>query len=116
MRRVLLVVIGVLLIFPAAASALPVYDGGQMFPTIAGPEDPEEYAWEVQLDEEQTLELIDDQLAAVRSKTGAVAFEIQAEPAHDAEGKAVPTALAVTEPNIITLTVHHKGASFHYPI
>jgi hypothetical protein len=116
MRRVLSVVIGVFLIVPTAATALPVYNGGQMFPTIAGPEGPEEYAWEVQLNEEQTLELIDDQHAAVRSEAGVVAFEIQAELAHDADGKAVPTTLAVTEPNIITLTVHHRGASFRYPI
>jgi hypothetical protein len=87
-----------------------------MFPVINGPEGPEEYAWEVQLNEEQTLELIDEQLAVVRSKAGAVAFQIQAELAHDAEGKAVPTTLAVTQPNVITLTVHHLGGTFRYPI
>jgi len=115
MRSVLLAVV-LVIVFPAAAVALPSYDGGQMFPTIKGSEDPEEYAWEVQLNAEQELEQVDDQLAVVKSKAGAVAWSIAAEPAHDAEGHAVPTTLVVTQPNVITLTVHHIGGGFRYPI
>lgn len=94
-----------------------------MFPVIHGPEDPEEYIWEVQLHEGQTLELVDDQTAVVRWENGTVAFVIEAEPAHDATGATVPTTLAVTDPNLITLTVHHLagnpaagGSAFAYPI
>lgn len=108
---------------PAAAAAFPPYDGGQMFPAIHGPEDPEDYTWEVQLGEEQTLEAVDDQHAVVRYENGSVAFTINAEPAHDATGATVPTTIAVTEPNLFTLTVHHLagspaagGAPFTYPI
>jgi hypothetical protein len=104
------------MLLPAVAMALPIYEGAQMFPVIHGPEDPEEYSWEVNLNEEQDLELVNDQLAVVRSKTGAVAFQIQAEQAHDAEGKTVPTSLGVIEPNVLTLTVHHLGGTFRYPI
>ncbi|HEU5252076.1 MAG TPA: hypothetical protein VFU16_01965 [Solirubrobacterales bacterium] len=44
-------------------------------------------------------------------------------PAHDAAGATVPTTLSVTQPNVITLTVHHRagnpeagGSPFVYPI
>lgn len=116
MRGILLVVAAAFMLFPAAAAGAPVYAGGQMFPVIEGPDEPESYEWEVQLDPEQVLEPVDDQLAVVKSKTGALAFQIQAEPAHDADGKAVPTTLSVTDPNIVTLTVHHVGGGFRYPI
>lgn len=115
MRSALLALV-IAMAFPAAAAALPSYEGGQMFPIIHGAVDPEEYSWEVELGDEQELEQVDDQLAVVKSKTGAVAWSINATPAHDAEGAAVPTALAVTQPNIVTLTVHHVDAGFRYPI
>ncbi|HYG97427.1 MAG TPA: hypothetical protein VD741_10015, partial [Solirubrobacterales bacterium] len=69
------------------------------------------------------LESVDEQRAVVRDEDGGTAFEILAEAAHDAAGATVPTTLAVTQPNLITLTVHHRagnpaagGASFAYPI
>jgi len=113
-RSVLLAAVLVLAL-PAGAAALPAYEG-QTFPVIHGAADPEEYGWEVQLNPEQELEQVDDQLAVVKSKGGAVAWSIHAEPAHDAEGATVPTTLAVTQPNIVTLTVHHVDAGFRYPI
>lgn len=104
-----------------AETCLP-YEG-QWFPTINGLEDPEDYCFEVQLNEGQTLEEVDDQLAVVNSKTGGVAWEIHATPARDATGAAVPTTLTVTGENLVTLTVHHLagnpeagGAPFQYPI
>jgi hypothetical protein len=114
-RSVLLAAV-LVMAFPGGALALPSYEGGQMFPTIHGAEDPEEYSWEVQLGDDQELEQVDDQLAVVRSKTGAVAWSINATQAHDGKGATVPTALAVTQPNVVTLTVHHVGAGFQYPI
>jgi hypothetical protein len=41
---------------------------------------------------------------------------IRAESARDATGKAVPTSLAVVAPNIVELTVAHKGGGFIYPV
>ena len=112
------------MLLPAAAMALPVYDGGQTFQAIQGPEGPEDYSWEVQLGPDQELRSIDDRHAAVYyTDPEHYAFEIEARAAHDSIGTSVPTTLAVTQPNIITLTVHHRdgnpaagGAAFDYPV
>lgn len=71
----------------------------------------------------QKLVQIDDQHAAVKYESGVTAFQIEAEPAHDAIGAAVPTTIAVSEGDVVTLTVHHRagnpaagGVPFHYPI
>lgn len=108
----------------AAAEPLPPYEG-MSFPTIHSSADPEEYSWEVELGAEQELRALDDTHAAVywTAPGEHVAFSIEAAKAHDAVGATVPTAIEVTQPNIITLTVHHRagnpaagGASFTYPI
>jgi hypothetical protein len=107
----------------AVAEEIPPYEG-MSFPSIQAPTGPEEFSWEVKLGEDQELRTIDDRHAAVYYTDGVhVAFGIEAAAAHDAVGKSVPTTLAVTQPNIITLTVHHRagnpaagGASFTYPV
>jgi hypothetical protein len=107
----------------AAAGPCPVYDGGMGFPEITGPEGPEDYCFEVTLNEEQELQQIDDQTVQVFQSGGFPSFTITAEKAHDAEGATVPTTLAKTGRNIVTLTVHHRegnpaagGAPFDYPV
>lgn len=110
----------------AAASAEPVppFDGAISFPDIQGPEDPEEFSWAVKLDDEEELRAIDDTHAGVYwVGTETLAMTITARPAHAADGANVPTTLAVTQPNIVTLTVHHRagnpaagGAPFDYPV
>lgn len=94
-----------------------------IFGTINGPGDPEDYCFEVTLGERQELEQVDDRRVAVVYSNGFHAFDITAEEAHDAEGVTVPTTLAKTGENLITLTVHHREgnplagwASFHYPV
>jgi hypothetical protein len=109
----------------AAAESPPPYDGLMSFPYIQGPDGPEEFSWAVKLDEEQELRAIDDTHAGVYY-TGAdehPTFTITAALAHAADGANVPTTLAVTQPNVITLTVHHRagnpaagGAPFDYPV
>jgi hypothetical protein len=101
----------------------PLYDGGMTFGEIHGPADPEEYSWTVELSEDQVLRAIDDQHAAVYYGDREVAFGIAAQPAHDADGSAVPTTIAVSDGDVVTLTVHHRagnpaasGAPFVYPI
>jgi hypothetical protein len=108
---------------PATAVALPVFDGGQGFSAIEGPEGPEEYAWEVKLGPEEELRQVDDSHVGVFWGDGTQAMMITASAAHDAEGATVPTTLTLTEPNVITLTVHHRagnpaaeGAPFRYPV
>jgi hypothetical protein len=94
------------------------------FQAIYNSEGPEEFSWTVKMEEEQELQGVDETHAAVYwSGTEHIAFSIEAAKAHDASGAAVPTTLAVTQPNIITLTVHHRagnpaagGAPFTYPI
>lgn len=111
------------MLIPAAAAAYPVYDGDQRFPDIVGPEGLEEYAWEVELSEEQELRQVDETHAGVFYEDGTEAFSIEAITAHDVEGATVPTTIVVTQPNVITLTVHHRagnpvaaGAPFDYPV
>jgi hypothetical protein len=93
------------------------------FQSIQGPEGPEEYSWEVKLDEEEELKAIDEHHAGVFWEDGTQAMTITAVAAHDAIGTSVPTTLTVTQPNVITLTVHHRdgnpaagGAPFDYPV
>jgi hypothetical protein len=84
----------------AAAEPVPLYDGTMTFQSIQGPDGPEEFLWELEH----------------------LAFSITAEPAH-AEGATVPTTIVVTQPNLLTLLVHHRdgnpmagGDPFEYPI
>jgi len=109
----------------AAAESCPVFEGVMIFPTIQGPEGPEDYCWEVNLFEGQELRQIDETHAGVfyTEPPEHHAFEITAELAHDAVGTEVPTSLEVIQPNLIVLTVHHRagnpaagGAPFDYPV
>jgi PASTA domain len=95
-----------------------------VFPLIRSASDPEDYSWEVLLDQGQELKSVDERHAAVYYEDGEhTAFGITAEDAHDADGSTVPTSLTVSEGRILTLTVHHRlgnsvegGAPFVYPI
>lgn len=107
----------------ATAQPCPPFDGAMSFPEIHGAEDPEDYCWEVQLDEGQYLQQMGETEAEVFFESGHPAYAIKATEAHDAIGTSVPTTLAVTDPNLITLTVHHGagnpaagGAPFDYPV
>lgn len=100
-----------------------MYNGLMSFGDLHGPDDPEEFSWEVTLGEEEELKEIDERHAGVYWEDGTLAMQIEATAAHDADGTTVPTTLAVTQPNIITLTVHHRagnpgagGAPFVYPV
>lgn len=109
-----------------AVAEAPPYDGLMAFPAIQGSAEPEEFSWEVQLGEDEELRAIDDRHAGVYWVEGeeeVLTMTITAQAAHDAEGTTVPTTIAVTEPDIITLTVHHRagnplagGAPFDYPV
>jgi PASTA domain len=126
MRRLVLTlfpVVAALALGVTPAAAAPPYDGTMSFQAITDASGPEEFSWTVELGDDQELKLIDDQEAGVFYEGGVRAFSISAESAHDAEGSNVPTTLAVSEGDVITLTVHHRagnplrgGASFLYPI
>ena len=94
----------------------PKFDGVMSFQSIRDASAPEDYSWEVTLGEGQTLNEIDNQHAGIYYEDGTEAVLISAEPAHDANGSAVPTTLAVSEDNVITLTIHHQGSTFVYPV
>lgn len=107
----------------AAGTCRPLNDGGQVFGQINGPEDPEDYCFEVQLGAEQELRQIDNRHVGVFYNTGQPSFEITAKEASDAVGATAPTTLALTGANVVTLTVHHRegnplanGAPFDYPV
>ena len=93
------------------------------FPTIRGQLDPEEYSWQVTLGPDRELEQTDDQHARVFYGDGTTAMTITAEEARDASGASVPTSLAVSAGDVITLTVHHRAGNpaagmipFQYPV
>lgn len=94
------------------------------FGSIHSAADPEEFCREVQVEDDQELRAVDDQHAEVVYTDGVHrAFTIAATPAHDAEGSAVPTSIAVTGPHTVVLTVHHRagnplksGEAFDYPV
>lgn len=101
----------------------PPYEGDMRFPSIGAPEGPEQFSWEVHLQEGQELVQVDERRAEVRYEDGHRAFTIAAEQAHDANGTEVPTSFEVIAPNVLTLTVHHRagnpaegGAPFRYPV
>jgi len=107
----------------AAEPCSSAFGGLMSFHDIHGTDDPEDYCWEVKLGEGEELRQVDDTHAGVFWEDGTQAMTITAQMAHDAEGVSVPTTLTVTEPNLITLTVHHRagnpaasGAPFYYPI
>jgi hypothetical protein len=124
MRRFLLVLLAAFVLAPASATAeLPTFDGTMQFQAIQGPDGPEEFSWEGKLGPEEELKAIDERHIGVFWEDGTQAMTITAIAAHDAIGTSVPTTLAVTQPNIITLTVHHRdgnpaagGAPFDYPV
>ena len=101
----------------------PPYEGAMSFPLILGLGGPEDYSWTVRLGPDQELIQVDERRAAVKYDDGVTAFHIEAAAAHDSEGTTVPTTLAVSEGDVITLTVHHRagnpavgGTPFHYPV
>jgi hypothetical protein len=110
---------------PDAAPARPMSDGGMSFPRITGPEAPEEYPLDLELSEDLSLrQLSPTEVGVFYSRPEEVlAFTLVAEAAHDVVGATVPTTLAETGPEQVTLTVHHRsgnpaadGAPFDYPI
>ncbi len=94
----------------------PSYDGGQTFKMIRDESAPETYSWTVSLNKGQTLKGIDTENVAIFNEDGSQALLIKAEAAHDATGKAVPTALSASEGSVLTLTVKHRSANFVYPV
>jgi hypothetical protein len=114
---------------PAAAESLGpapmrnLDEGGMPFPTITGPEAPEEYPFRVDLGEEQFLEQVSSTEVDADYPGHLPAFSITVEPAHDADGATVPTTLELSGREVITLIVHHREgnpaaawAPFDYPV
>jgi PASTA domain len=100
----------------ARAGELPVYDGAMTFPEIKDPTSPEDYSWEVELQNGQTLKSVSPTEAEVDYQSGHAAFTITAEGAHDAYGTDVPTTLEISAGNVITLVVHHREGPYVYPV
>lgn len=108
----------------SSAASLPLYEGSSAFPEIVDASGPETYAWEVSLARGQALRQVDERSAEVYYvESGQVAFAIEATKAHDAAGADVPTTLEASQPNVVTLVVHHlsgnpldEGAPFAYPV
>ena len=100
----------------------PLADGGLSFAAIRESSGPEHYSYEMNLSPELELRSVDSTHVEVAYKQENIAaFTIEAVPAHDAIGTAVPTHLGVTGADDITLTVEHRspspaGGQFVYPV
>lgn len=108
-----------------SAPLRPMSEGGFSFPDITGPTAPEEYPMELDpVSPEMRVRQVTDQLIVGEYKEGGfIGWSLEAEPAHDAVGAAVPTTVRLTAERIVTLIVHHRagnptagGAPFVYPI
>jgi hypothetical protein len=111
-----------------SAPIRPVSEGGFSFPRISGPEAPEEYPlqWGPVSPELKLRQVSDQEIVAEYFEYGVVSYSIQAPPAHDVEGEAVPTTIALSEDEegpVVTIVVHHRPgnpkaglAPFKYPI
>jgi hypothetical protein len=120
---VFVLVLALLVPVGAGAEPVPPFDGLMSFPVIQGPDGPEEFSWEMKLGDEEELRQIDATHAGIFWPDDTKAMSIEAGQAHAADGATVPTTLTVTQPNVITLTVHHRdgnpaagGAPFDYPV
>jgi hypothetical protein len=94
----------------------PEYNGLHMFTTVREVAAPVDFGWHVSLNPGQYLVQANSTQIEVRSKTGAVAWLISAESAHDATGKAVETTLSVDGSSDFTLTVNHRLPGVTYPV
>jgi hypothetical protein len=94
----------------------PAYDGLMAFQDIRDAAGPETFSWEVRLGEGEEVKLIDGTHAGVFWDDGTQAMLITAQSAHDADGKAIATSLAVSEKKVVTLTVHHRLPGVTYPV
>jgi hypothetical protein len=94
----------------------PVYDGALTFQNIRDQSAAEEYSWEVHLPiQGEYMTLVDPQHVEVYFAGGHPAFSIAAIAASDAVGTTVPTSLKLAG-NVVTEYVHHRSASFVYPV
>jgi sugar lactone lactonase YvrE len=94
----------------------PEYNGLQMFTTIREYNAPTSYGWHVNLNPGQYLVQVNEAAIEVHSKTGAVAWLISAEFAHDATGKPVETSLSLSGTSDFDLTVQHRVVGVTYPV
>lgn len=95
----------------------PIYDGLMTFGVLRDKSGPEQFSWKVNLSAEQAMRQVDPQHVEIfYEDDGHEVALISAELAHDAVGTIVPTALSLTEGDVLTLTVEHREASYVYPV
>ncbi|MGH2939301.1 MAG: PASTA domain-containing protein [Solirubrobacterales bacterium] len=104
-----------------AAAEIPSYSGD--WPTITGPEAPEEYAYRVDLSPRQELVQLTPTEVGVEYSDGVMSFNLYAGQAHDVDGASVPVTLTMTGADLVTRTIRHREgnpaagfAPFQYPI
>jgi hypothetical protein len=93
----------------------PIVDGLESFTNIRDADSPQSYSWHLDLTGGETLQQLDSQSAQVVDGSGTPILSILADPAHDAAGNSVSTALDVSGATA-TLTVQHQAANVTYPV
>jgi hypothetical protein len=111
-----------------SAPIRPLSDGGFSFPDITGPESPEEYPFQLNPPASEIVvrQVNDKQVVGEYKEGGYIAWSIDADLAHAADGATVPTTVSLSEDAegpVITLTVHYRagnpaagGTPFVFPI
>jgi hypothetical protein len=96
-----------------AVEPLPVYAGSLDFPAIESAAASEEYSWQVELAPGEALVQLNETEAEI-TRPG-VEEAVRAPDAYDFHGTPVPTSLAVNG-DVVTVMVHHRDASYVYPV
>ena len=94
----------------------PAYNGLMTFGIIRDKSGSEDFLWKVNLGEEQIMRQVDPQDVEIAYEDGHKVGLISAELAHDAVGTVVPTALSLSEGDVLTLRVEHREAPYVYPV
>lgn len=100
-----------------SASSVVVADYGvQMLTTIASPDAPTRYDYQLTLAEGQRLGLTDEGLPAIFGTDGSVDVAVAAPWAQDANGAAVPTHYEITGDALTQVVDHTASANTAYPV
>src|ERR1700744_2821314 len=109
-------------VFAVGAAPAAAETGGGMsgysgldWPTFELSVESESWSLRIALESEQSLRLVSPEEAVIE-RAGVEEGQIVAPLYRDAAGVGVPATLAVSEGDVLTLTVHHHQGTYDYPI
>ncbi len=101
----------------ASSSVLPRDDGSvQMVTTIESSSAPQEYAYQLDLPQEVSLQLLDDGGFLALNADGSIALGAAAPWAKDANGKDLPTHYEIRGSSLVQVVEHQNHSDVSYPV